>query len=138
MPTKISLALGKRRPLSRQTAWGCLTSNVALPGMGSLVAGRVSGYFQAALAISGMALTLIFGVRFIVWYVANWSKFYGPQTDPLGAWLELWLELRWALAGFGIFGIGWLWALGTSLGIIQGSRKTAAPPPIMAPGKPVS
>ena len=47
---KISLALGQRKPLDRTTAWGCLTANLAVPGCGSLVAGRVSGYFQLLLA----------------------------------------------------------------------------------------
>ena len=65
MPTKVSLALGPRRPLSRQTAWGCFTTNLAMPGFGSLVAGRISGYAQAALTIGGMVLTMVFGARFI-------------------------------------------------------------------------
>ncbi len=130
MPTKISLALGPRRPLSRQTAWGCLTANLALPGMGSLVAGRVSGYAQAALALAGMVLTMIFGVRFIVWYIANWSRLVGQQSDPLGTLGELWLELRWALAGFAIFAIGWLWALATSWGIVREAKEATAPPPL--------
>ena len=55
MRTKISLALGQRQALSRQTAWGCFTTNLALPGFGSLVAGRISGYFQVALAMVGLA-----------------------------------------------------------------------------------
>ena|SRR5258708_2935268 len=130
MPTRISLALGPRRPLSRQTAWGCVTSNLALPGMGSLVAGRVSGYAQVTLAVIGTVLTMIFGVRFIVWYLGNWSRFYGAQSDPLGSMQELWLELRWALAGIAIFGIGWLWALGTSLSIFRQARQAPMPPPI--------
>jgi hypothetical protein len=107
-----------------------LTSNLALPGVGSLVAGRVSGYVQIALAVSGMVLTIVFGVRFIVWCLANWSRIYGPQSDPLGTLEELWLELRWALAGFAIFAIGWLWALGTSWGIVREAKEAAAPPPL--------
>ena len=39
MPMKISLALGNPQALSRQTAWGCLTTNLAMPGFGSLVLG---------------------------------------------------------------------------------------------------
>jgi hypothetical protein len=98
--------------------------------MGSLVAGRVSGYAQAALALAGMVLTMIFGVRFIVWYIANWSRLAGQQSDPLGTLGELWLELRWALAGFAIFAIGWLWALGTSWCIVREAKEAAAPPPL--------
>ena len=65
---KISLALGPRRPLSRQTAWGCLTTNLALPGAGSLVAGRVSGYPQLALGVGGMPRGRIIEV-------------YGPESS---------------------------------------------------------
>jgi hypothetical protein len=131
MPMKVSLALGPRRPLSRSTAWGCLTTNLAMPGFGSLVAGRVSGYAQAALAIGSMLLTVIFGMRFIWWYVANWSRFYGPESDPTAALVEMWPYLKWPLVGLGMFAVGWVWALATSLQILNSSRKdqSAAVPP---------
>jgi hypothetical protein len=124
---KISLALGERRTLSRQTAWGCLTTNLALPGLGSLLAGRVSGYPQAALGLSGLALTLIFGARFILWYIANWASLHNPDADPLAMLGDLWLALRWPLLSFGIFLLGFLWALATSLQIL-GSARNATPP----------
>ncbi len=123
MPTKISLALGPRRPLSRQTAWGCLTTNVAMPGFGSLVAGRVSGYAQVALALGGMILTVVFGARFIYWYVANWSRFHAPDADPAAALGEMWQFLKWPFLGFGLFFVGWLWALATSVQIVSSARK---------------
>jgi hypothetical protein len=129
MPMKVSLALGPRRPLSRQTAWGCVTTNLAMPGAGSLVAGRVTGYAQLALAIVGTVLTLLFGVRFIVWYVANWSRFHGDATDPLGALADMWHVLRWAVLGIGVFFVGWLWALMSSFGIVL-SAKTAESAPV--------
>ncbi len=122
---KLSLALGPRRPLSRRTAWGCLTSNLALPGLGSLMAGRLSGYFQLLLALAGLALTLVFGGHLFYWALNNWSQLYGPQADPLEALLELWLHVRWALLGLGVFGCGWLWALVTSRLILN----QAEPPP---------
>jgi hypothetical protein len=128
---KVSLALGPRQPLSRQTAWGCLTTNLAIPGAGSLVAGRISGYAQLALAVGGMALTLVFGVRFIVWYVANWDRFHNPETDPMDALGQIWLVVRWAVVGFGLFGVAWLWGLATGLQIVHSARKaeSAAIPP---------
>src|SRR6266496_2809066 len=110
---KISLALGERRPLSRQTAWGCLTTNLAMPGFGSLVAGRISGYPQAILGICGMIVTTIFGVRSLLWMLANWSRMHDPATDQLAFFAELWTVLRWAFLGMGLFGVGWLWALGS-------------------------
>jgi hypothetical protein len=128
---KISLALGPRQELSRQTAWGCLTANVALPGSGSLLAGRATGYPQLGLALGGLALSLLFGLRFIVWYIANWSHFYGPQADPFSAMGDIWFKMRWALLGIGVFALGWLWALATSLAIVQSAKnaeKAAVPP----------
>ena len=131
MPMKISLALGPRRPLSRQTAWGCFTSNLALPGSGSLLAGRISGYAQLALAIGGMLLSTLFGVRYILWHLANWSRFYDPQTDQAALLAEMWLSLRWALLGIAVFALGWLWALMTGLQLVQAAKKsdsTLVPP----------
>ena len=128
---KVSLVLGPRRPLSRQTAWGCLTTNLALPGAGSLVAGRVSGYAQLALAIGGTVLTMLFGVRFIFWYVTHWARFHGAEVDPMNALGEMWLVLRWAVLGIGVFLVGWLWALATSFQIVLSTKNTesaAAPP----------
>ena len=119
---KISLALGPRRPLSRQTAWGCLTTNLALPGFGSLMAGYVAGYPQAALGIAGLILTTVFGLRFIAWYIANWSRFYGAQADAFAAVTDIWPVLRWALLGIGVFGVALLWALATSLQIVHAAK----------------
>jgi hypothetical protein len=123
---KISLALGPRAPLSPQTAWGCFTSNLAVPGTGSLVAGRVSGYPQLALAFGGMTLTMIFGVRFLVWYAANVSRFNSANADFGENLTAMWLAVRWALLGFGLFAVGWLWALGTGLAIVREAKARAS------------
>src|SRR5882724_4141595 len=103
MAMKVSLALGSREPLSRQTAWGCFTGNLALPGSGSLIAGRRSGYVQLALAGISMVVTMIFGVRCIFWYLANWSRFNAASTDPVAALAEMWQVLKWAVFGIGAF-----------------------------------
>src|SRR3954462_2960646 len=105
---KISLALGERRPLSRQTAWGCLTTNIAMPGFGSLMAGRISGYPQALLGIIGMVLTTVFGVRLLIWMLSNWGRLHDPASYHLEVFGEMWLVLRWAFLGMALFGAGWL------------------------------
>ena len=130
---KVSLALGPRRPLSRQTAWGCLTTNLALPGLGSLVAGRLCGYAQAALALGGMGLTLAFGVRFLLWFANNWARIHDPEADPLAVLRDMWVAgcLRWAVLGIALFALGWLWALATSLALLRAARtgqSSRAPP----------
>jgi len=127
MLMKISLALGERHPLSRQTAWGCLTANMALPGSGSLVAGRISGYVQLLLAIVGTIVTVLFGVRSLIWMLSNWSRLHDPASDPFAAYAEMWSVLRWAFLGIAIFAWGWLWALASSYGIVR-SAKNDAPP----------
>jgi hypothetical protein len=122
---KISLALGSRHPLSPQTAWGCLTTNLALPGFGSLMAGRTTGYVQGLLGVGGLVLTMVFGLRFIVWYFANWARIQDPG-DSFEMLHDLWLALRWALAGMAIFAAAWLWALFTSIAIVRDAKRAEA------------
>src|SRR6516164_4309482 len=126
---KISLALGPRAPLSRQTAWGCFTTNLALPGIGSLMAGRKAGYGQAALGFGGMGLSVLFGLPFMYWCLANWSRLYGDQADPVTSMAELWTHMRWALVGIALFAAGWLWALATSCIILSESSPASPDPP---------
>ena len=128
---KISLALGNREGLSPQTARGCVATNLALPGFGSLIAGRAVGYAQAAFTVVGFGLTLFFGLKFIVWYLANWATINGPQADPMETLTSIWRAVRWALLGIGLFAIAWLWALATNAAILRQARKTgeAAKPP---------
>ena len=134
MPMKISLTRGPHGPLSSQTAWGCLTSNLALPGSGSLLAGRPSGYGQLLLALVGLAVSLIFGVRFVIWHFSNGTRLHGPDVDSIEALREIWVQLRWAVLGFGIFILSMLWALVTSLAILASARKVdtpTKPPPLL-------
>ena len=120
---KISLALGKREGLSLQTARGCVGTNLALPGFGSLMAGRKVGYPQAALTVVGFTLTVVFGLGFVVFALRNMATFWNPDSDQLELWLELWLRLKWPLLGFGMVALSWLWALTTNSAILREARK---------------
>src|SRR5262245_41305736 len=126
MPMKISLALGPRQPLSRQTAWGCLTTNLALPGFGSLIAGRVVGYFQAALTVIGFGMTVVFGLPLIVWCLKNWSRLYGAESDPAESFGLVCSKLKWPAIGMAVFAFTWLWALGTSESIVREAKRAEA------------
>jgi putative Mn2+ efflux pump MntP len=133
MPMKISLALGDPRALSRQTAWGCLTTNLAMPGFGSLIGGRRVGYIQAGIYLVSFIVTMVLGVRFIYWALQNWNWLHGEEGDRLEALAAMWKVARWPLAGILGFVVSWLWALGTSLSIINsvpktGSSASAVPP----------
>ena len=126
---KMSLALGPRRPLDPTTAWGCLTANLAVPGCGSLVAGRVSGYFQLILAVVGVGMTTIFGLKFMHWYVNNWGVLQQTQPDTAANFQELWLRLRPAVVGVAVFMSGMCWAIASSVMILSESRKARSPAP---------
>jgi hypothetical protein len=119
---KLSLALGPKKPLSRQMAWGCLTTNLAMPGFGSLIGGRAVGYFQIPFTLVGFAMTTIFGIKTIVWYFANFARIQ-RQDDPVENLLELWTNFRLPLLGIAIFAFAILWAYFTSRSIIAEARK---------------
>ncbi|HSU53821.1 MAG TPA: hypothetical protein VLT36_07190 [Candidatus Dormibacteraeota bacterium] len=131
---KISLALGERKPLSRQTAWGCLMSNVAMPGAGSLASGRKVGYAQMLMSFVGIGVSGVFGIRLIFWMLSKWSAMRDPATDQLDLMAAMWRVFVWPLIGFVIFGLSWLWALGTSLAVVAEAKRTATAEP---PSNPV-
>lgn len=121
MPMKISLALG-RAPVSRQTAWGCLTTNLALPGFGSLLAGRRVGYVQAVLALIAFAMSMITMIQLFIWFSGHWSRLHDASGDPLQNLVDLWNALRWPLISLALFVFDMLWALGTSMDIIRAAK----------------
>jgi hypothetical protein len=127
MPMKISLGLGKRQTLSRQTAWGFFSANLAFPGTGSLAAGYRIGYAQLTLALAGTLLTVGFGTRFLFWYASNWSRLRDPSADPLLMFTEIILHVRWALAGFAVFAVSWFWAIWTGMRIVRSVPKSVTP-----------
>lgn len=128
---KISLALQPQRPLNRSEALGCLTANLALPGSGSLVAGRRSGYFQLALTAVGFAVSMITGIQFIIWFLNHWEQLHEPSTDdPLGNLLMLWDAIRLPLLGVIIFLAAMAWALMTSMAILRRATPDGVPPKI--------
>ena len=87
---------------SRARLWAALAANaVVLPGLGSLVAGRRSGWAQAVLALGGVSLSLAW-----VWLVmADWQRAGRPESLP---------RVPLLLAGVGVFAAAWLWALHTA------------------------
>lgn len=119
-----TLSLYRDGRLGKAEAQACLTANLGLPGAGSLMAGRRVGYAQVAVALAGMGLTLVFGVSFIVWCVRNIEQLRSPELDPVHNLVDVWLHLRWALLGLGLFAVAWLWALGSSLGILSEARRS--------------
>jgi len=120
-------------PPSVQTARGCVATNVALPGFGSLMAKRAAGWPQAALTVIGFVLTAIFGVRALVWFAHNFSTIYGPDSDPVETLRAIWFNLRWALLGIGFFAVSWIWSTATNAAILHSAKSNAegAKPPVL-------
>jgi len=98
------------------------------------MAGRISGYPQAALGLGGLALTLLFSARFVAWYFVNAARMRADQGDPFAALAALWHAARWPLLGMAVFGAGWLWALISSLQILSEAKR--AEPPRLPPTLP--
>lgn len=108
--------------------------NLVIPGGGSLLAGRRVGYLQLILCGMGFGLTLIFGLKFVMWSLQHWAELRDPSADPMENLRTIWYGCRWALAGLGLFGMAWIWALLTSMGILRAARSQAAPgakPPVI-------
>jgi len=124
MLMKISLVLHPRRPLSRPEAWGCFTANLALPGSGSLIAGRWVGYFQILLSLVGLGVSLVRVIQVFIWYIHNYHRL-NDSTDPFATIAELGHQLLRPAIGFAIFAVGILWALITSWNIIRSTPKKA-------------
>lgn len=104
-----------RKPLNRATARNsALLNQLATPGLGSLMAGRITaGIGQLLLAVAGFGMV-------VAWFVTVIIQFYGliggGDANPRSvSWL--------GLAGFGVFGLAWLWALVTTVGILREGRR---------------
>ena len=120
--------------ISRDTAMGCLATNVALPGFGTVMAGKpVLGIFQAILGLTGLALTLIYGVRLFIWMLTNWNRIYDPNGDPMEILPEMFSAIFWPLVGIFLVVIALVWSVLTTLHILRRAGNPTAkqmPPPI--------
>jgi hypothetical protein len=97
-----------------------LTNLLVLPGLGSIAAGRRSGWPQAAAALAGFTLTTVWLVSFL----AAWLRSGGFPLDA-GPYLPL------GLAGLLLFAVSWIWGLVTGLLVVRHARGRAfdTPPP---------
>jgi hypothetical protein len=99
-----------------------LAANAALPGAGTLLLGRTIGYLQLGLAFVGVVLTLVYGVRFVHWFLEHRLLLENPDQDPWTTLRWVWTEVRISLLGMALFGSAWLWAIAGSLTLLWKSR----------------
>ena len=114
--------------MTHAEAVGCMTANLALPGAGSLAAGKAVGYAQLALSTVGFVISGVSCAIAIRWFLLSGSAAAGG--DPTIFLIELWRHLRWPMAGVGIFLIALLWAVVTGYQIMSDHPKNPVPPRI--------
>jgi hypothetical protein len=125
---KIFSAHAKSESSSREIARGCFTTNLVIPGLGSLTGGRKIGYLQLVLCYAGQGVTLVFGIRLILWFLAHWSEIYRPNAeDPLASLREIWPHFRLPLLGIVLFAVAWFWALLTSCQLLKEAKRKGEP-----------
>jgi len=106
------------QPIDRTGARTCLLLNLgAWPGLGSVMAGRVSGWLQMVLSLGGLLVV-----------VAALFRFMGMLMDETRypTWQDSFVWM--AIGGFAAFVAAWIWSLLTSLSIRAGA--------VVTPGKP--
>jgi hypothetical protein len=126
---KGSLKLRPPRVLSRKEAWACFTANLALPGSGSLAAGRSVGYWQLVLAFLADAICVITAIPLFEWVYAG-GLTQSPLSDPFQNMSELWVHARGPMAGVGVLLVAIFWATMTSQSILAEAPKDDVPPRI--------
>jgi len=118
---------GQKNPedASRQSAQGYFATNLAVPGLGSLLGGRKGGLLQLVLGLGGFAITVGCGLHFVYWSLAHWSEYHGVNADldPLKPLRDLWQQARWPLLGMAMFACSWLWALNTSRALLAEAKR---------------
>src|SRR5437773_11945640 len=96
----VTMAMVGKPASDEAGAWAGLAVNLlVLPGAGSLMMGRKVGWAQAALALAGFGLTVVW----LIILLAGWIR---TQSLDLAD-----LDLRLGLAGIAAFGASWLWSL---------------------------
>ena len=111
------------KPLSRSKAYTCVVINqLAFPGMGTVMAGRWTGYPQAAIMLVGFFLVM----GFMCCYFASLAGFIMHSNGAEIKLKELCHPYAWAgLYGLAACAVAWVWALVSSVAILH-----AAPPSV--------
>jgi hypothetical protein len=129
-PLKTSAPPGSKA--RRERAWGVFIANqLALPGFGTLLAGRKIGYAQLTLSVTGVACLTAFLIYAIPHLGELLRLSFQPADDPdvlidrLREW-KPWLLT--AVSGILLWVIAWLWALKTSAQTLRDNRGSRAIP----------
>lgn len=111
----------------RERAWGIAIANqLALPGFGTVMAGRKIGYAQLTLSITGVICFTAFLIHALPHLGELLGQLANPTDDPDAAldFVAQWIPwLGVAFAGIFLWVAAWFWALGTSVKAVRGDDK---------------
>lgn len=127
----MKFVLATKGPGNRTEAWACVMANLALPGSGSLAAGKPIGYYQLGVTAFGFIVSVVTGIHLLQWMLGNWARINDSTGDPVANLVVIWQEIKWPLAGLAIFAMALLWAGITSLQILAAHPKNPVPPRIV-------
>ena len=100
---------------ARRAAWIGLLSNLLVPGLGTILAGRrVQGALQLVVSQVGFVLSFIWAVLFVLRWIHE-----GNVPEDITPHLAL------GLIGVAIFILAWIWSLASSVEILYASRKSS-------------
>ncbi len=104
----------------RPSAWVCAAINqLAFPGLGTILAGRRVGYFQAAIMVAGFSLAM----GFMLWFFI--CALRGLAAQDASQFAEQWRPYAWAgQSGLALCLLAWGWALASSISMIRAAART--------------
>lgn len=114
--------------LTRSRAWTCVAMNqLAFPGVGTVMAGRRTGYIQAVLMLSGFLLATGFMLWFITCSVHALITGMMDEQKLAAQYLPyVWL----GKLGMVLCLVAWFWSLASSFGILRQVPKPASVFPV--------
>jgi hypothetical protein len=101
-----------------------MINQLAFPGLGTIMAGQRSGYFQAAIMLAGFFLTM----GFFCWYFILLARYI---TSP--GWTQDYFRAQYrayiwtVLTGLGLCLVAWCWALFSSITLVRKVSRGAQP-----------
>lgn len=97
---------GSRFSVDKKVRSHLAANLLVLPGLGTISAGRRIGWVQAAIAATGMGLSLFWFQSFLVQWLQTLE--FPFDGGPM---------FKYGLIGVGLFFIAWTWALCSSLAL---------------------
>jgi hypothetical protein len=95
-------------------------NQLAFPGLGTIMAGRRTGYLQALIMVIGFILA----TGYMVWFIICITRLALGETANEAEWTAQYHRYGWAgKYGLALCIVAWCWSLVSSIGILRQSRQ---------------